>query len=304
MQIHELTILSLSLHKHVEEFSLAVALYKAAEEDIGDSHTQGDADDGERCLDHIVHADSNLAYYAVHINEGKESAIHQNTRNHWDDTRDGDTLMRSVEPVARLDDDDADESRTCQRTNTETQVKTNIAITWTQVDNVAETNSDDTSHSNYRQQTAWNAEDGGEAHGRYGCRNGIFPVGMMGRHGKVGHKIVDVAHLYGECYTESHSQYHQQCVEGSNHSHFDIAVYHVAYEIDKWHSRYDKQSAGHQRMPWCGREHEAWQTGGNGWGERQERGGPCDECCHESGNANSYIVVATLSRQEHAKAET
>ena len=160
--------------------------------------------------------------------------------------------------VARLDDDDADESRTCQRTNTETHVKTNIAITWTQVDKVAETNSDDTSHSNCRQQTARNAEDGGEAHGRYGCCYGIFPVGMMGRHGKVGHKIVDVAHLYGECNTESHSQYHQQCVEGSYHSHFDIAVYHVAYEIDKWHSRYDKQSAGHQRMPWCGREHEAW----------------------------------------------
>jgi hypothetical protein len=30
VQIHELTILSLSLHKHVEEFSLAVAFYKAA----------------------------------------------------------------------------------------------------------------------------------------------------------------------------------------------------------------------------------------------------------------------------------
>lgn len=66
----------------------------------------------------------------------------------WDDTRDGDTLKRSVEPVACLDDDDADESRTCQRTNTETHVKTNSALLGLQVDKVAETNSDDTSHSN------------------------------------------------------------------------------------------------------------------------------------------------------------
>ena len=72
VQIHKLAVLSLSLHQHVEELALAAALDEAAEEHVRNRYTQGDADDGERCLDGIVHTYGDLAYHAVHVDEGKQ----------------------------------------------------------------------------------------------------------------------------------------------------------------------------------------------------------------------------------------
>ena len=45
----------------------------------------------------------------MHLDEGEESAIHEHTGHHRDYARDGDALMGNVEPVASLDNDDADE---------------------------------------------------------------------------------------------------------------------------------------------------------------------------------------------------
>ena len=165
MQIHEFAILLLSLHQHVEESALAVVGDEAAEEYIRNGYTQGDADDGERSLDQVVHTHGYLAYHAVHVNEGKQGTIHQDSRYHWDDARNGDALVRGVEPVACLDDDDADERRTGKRTDAQTHVETYVAIGWTQVDEVAEANGDDAAHSHNWQQASRNAEDGREAHG-------------------------------------------------------------------------------------------------------------------------------------------
>ena len=69
--------------------------------------------------------------------------------------------------MARLDHDDADERRTGKRTDAQTHVKTDVAVRWTQIDEIAEAYGDDTAHSYNRQQTARYAEDGREAHGRY-----------------------------------------------------------------------------------------------------------------------------------------
>ena len=120
MKVYELTILFLSLHQHIEELALAATLHKTAEEDVRNGYTQGDAEDGERCLDGIVHTHSYLAYHAMHINEGEEGTIHQYSRYHRYHTRDGDALMRGMEPVASLDHNDADEGRTSQRTDAQT----------------------------------------------------------------------------------------------------------------------------------------------------------------------------------------
>ena len=109
MQVYEFAILSLSLHEHVEELALAAALHEAAEEHVRNRHTQGDAEDGKRCLDGIVHTYSHLTYDSVHVDEGKQGAIHQNSRYHRDDTRDGDALVWGMEPMACLDDNDADQ---------------------------------------------------------------------------------------------------------------------------------------------------------------------------------------------------
>ena len=165
MQIHKLAILLLSLHQHIEELALAVVGDEAAEEDVWNCNTQGDADDGERGLDEVVHTYGYFAYYAMHVDEGKEGTIHQNSRYHWDDARNGDALVRGVEPVAGLDDDDADERRTGKRTDAQAHVETDVAIGWTQVDEVAEANGDDAAHSHNWQQASRNAEDGREAHG-------------------------------------------------------------------------------------------------------------------------------------------
>ena len=40
-------------------------------------------------FDRIVHAHRDLADDTVHLDESEEGAIHQHTRNHRDDTRDG-----------------------------------------------------------------------------------------------------------------------------------------------------------------------------------------------------------------------
>ena len=92
---------------------------------------------GERSLDQVVHSHGYLAYHAVHVDEGKQGTIHQNSRYHWDDARNGDALVRGVEPVACLDYDDADERRTGKRTDAQAHVETDVAVGWTQVDEVA-----------------------------------------------------------------------------------------------------------------------------------------------------------------------
>ena len=99
---------------------------------VWNCHTQGDADDGERSLDEVVHTHGYFAYHAVHVDEGEQGTIHQNSRYHWDNARNGDALVRGMEPMARLDHDDADERRTGKRTDAQTHVETDVAVRWTQ----------------------------------------------------------------------------------------------------------------------------------------------------------------------------
>ena len=54
---------------------------------------------------------------------------------------------------------------TGKRTDAQAHIETDVAIGWTQVDEVAEANGDDTAHSHSWQQASRNAEDGREAHG-------------------------------------------------------------------------------------------------------------------------------------------
>ena len=151
--------------------------------------------------------------------------------------------------MACLDDDDADERRTCQGTDAQAHVETDVAIGWTQVHEVAEANGDDTAHSHSWQQASRNAEDGREAHRRYGCRNGELPVFVVRSHRKVRHEVVDVANLDGKGNAECHGKDHQQGVQGANHSHLDVAVEHVAHEVDQRNSRHDEEGARHQWVP-------------------------------------------------------
>ena len=185
----------------------------------------------------------------MHVDEGKEGTIHQNSWYHWYNARNGDALVRGMEPMARFDHDDADERRTGKRTDTQPHVETDVAVRWTQIDEIAEAYGDDTAHSYSWQQTARYAEDGREAHGRYGSCDGKLPVFVMRSHRKILHKVVDVANLDGEGDTESHREEHQQGVQGTNHSHLNISVEHIAYKVDEWNSRHDEEGTRHQRMP-------------------------------------------------------
>ena len=72
----------------------------------------------------------------MNVDEGKEGAIHQNSRYHWDNARNGDALVRGMEPMARLDHNDADERRTGKRTDAQTHVETDVAVRWTQIDEI------------------------------------------------------------------------------------------------------------------------------------------------------------------------
>ena len=102
MQIYEFAILLLSFYQHGKQLALAVVGDETAEEYVWNCHTQGDADDGERSLDEVVHTHGYFAYHAMNVDEGKEGAIHQNSRYHWDNARNGDALVRGMEPMARL----------------------------------------------------------------------------------------------------------------------------------------------------------------------------------------------------------
>lgn len=249
VEVDELAVLLLSLYQHVEEFALAAVGDEATEEHVRDCHAKGNADDGERSFDHVVHTYGYLTHNTVHVDEGKERTVHQYSWYHRDDTRNGDALVRSVEPMACLDDDDADECRTCQRTDAQSHVETYVAIAWTEVDEVAEAYGDDATHCHNWEQATRYTEDGGESHCRYSGCYGKLPVFMVRSHGEVLHKVVDVAYLNGKCNTKRHRQYHQQGVEGSDHTHLYIAIEHITHKVDEWHSWHDEEGASHQWMP-------------------------------------------------------
>ncbi|CUQ63229.1 Uncharacterised protein [Segatella copri] len=71
----------------------------------------------------------------------------------------------------------------------------------------------------------------------------------MRSHRKILHKVVDMANLDSEGDTESHREDHQQGVQGTNHSHLNISVEHIAHKVDEWNSRHDEEGTRHQRMP-------------------------------------------------------
>ena len=126
---------------------------------------------------------------------------------------------------------------------------------------------------------------------------------MVRSHREILHEVVDVANLDGEGNTECHGKDHQQGVQGTNHSHLDVAVEHVAHEVDQRNSRHDEEGARHQWVPRGSRMHEARKGGCDGWIERKEGGEPRYQRCHECRNTDGYIVVAALGRQEHSQAE-
>lgn len=88
----KLSVTFFPLHEHSKQLPLARILDETAEKEVGHSHAEGDANDGQRGFDGIVHTHRDFTDDTVHLDESEEGAIHQHTRNHRDDTRDGDTL--------------------------------------------------------------------------------------------------------------------------------------------------------------------------------------------------------------------
>ena len=145
--------------------------------------------------------------------------------------------MGHMKPVARLDDNDTHRRGSRQRPDGQSHVQAEVAIARTEVDKVAHTHGDDTTHGHDGQQSPRDVEDGGESHGRHGGSNGILPILMMGCHGERLGKIVDAADLDGKGDAEGHGQ---QRIDGTDESGLDIAVEHVAHKVDEWHARYDE----------------------------------------------------------------
>lgn len=73
--------------------------------------------------------------------------------------------MGHMKPVARLDDSDTHCRGSRQRPDGQSHVQAEVAIARTEVDKVAHTHGDDTTHGHDGQQASRDVEDGGESHG-------------------------------------------------------------------------------------------------------------------------------------------
>ena len=119
---------AMSLAKQVVETLLTLAFKQPMHEDMGQSHTQSNAQDDKRSLDKVVHGHRYLTDNARHFDEGKERTIHQYARNHGDNARYGDTLMGCMEPMLGASNNETDEHGACQRTDNHALVEANVTV--------------------------------------------------------------------------------------------------------------------------------------------------------------------------------
>ena len=155
----------MSLFEHLHETLLALWRHHTAHKDVWNSHADGYEEDDERGTDTVVHSYGNFAHYSVHINDGEERTIHEHSRNHRDDARYAEAMVRSVEPMHSLGADDTDESTTHKGAYDETTVETDIAVGRSEVDKIACAHSDDTTYSHSPKQATRNVEYHRESHG-------------------------------------------------------------------------------------------------------------------------------------------
>ena len=240
----------------------------------------------------------------MHVDKGKQGAIHEHSGNHGDDAGDAEQLMGRVQPANQRTTDDADHSRTCKRTYHQPLIQTDVSTRRTEIDEVSRAHADDASKGHHPHELAWGVEYHRETDGRNGGGQHILVVGVMGSHRQILGKIVDATHLDGKGDAKSHGQQHHECVNGARHAHLGEARQHVAHKIDEWHARHDKQRTGQQRVPWgSGYQHLRQPTAGLCSG-RQQAAPPGQERGYKGGDADVHVGIAAFLVQIHAQAQT
>lgn len=80
-----------------------------ARKDVGDGHTERDAEDDECCIEDVAEGTHEILEVVAEMDKTKDAAIHQDARYHGDDARNRDDVVGGARMSHKVDCDQRDE---------------------------------------------------------------------------------------------------------------------------------------------------------------------------------------------------